>query len=202
MGRASRDKGMRCIIHGCQGRPVGRGYCRKHYTRVRRYGSPYACHKPGEINQIRQEPRKIDFFIDENGCFICSSHSLDKDGYPKIQVSHKPYRMSRFIYEQCFGEIPKGHVVRHTCDNPSCINPEHLLTGTHADNARDKVERGRVARRPGESNPMAKLTERDVQEIKKLLDTGLTTTRVAQMFNVSRKTVANIKNGKSWKHLA
>jgi len=49
---------------------------------------------------------------------------------------------------------------------------------------------------------MAKLTERDVQEIKKLLDMGFTTTRVAQMFNVSRKTVANIKDGKSWKHLA
>ena len=51
--------------------------------------------------------------------------------------------IARHYYRHYNGEIPDGLVVRHTCDNTQCINPNHLLLGTHADNVRDKMERGR-----------------------------------------------------------
>jgi hypothetical protein len=50
------------------------------------------------------------------------------------------------MYEQCFGPIPEGQVVRHSCDTPLCINPEHLILGTFLDNIQDKVDRGRCAK--------------------------------------------------------
>ena len=49
----------------------------------------------------------------------------------------------RFVYENTVGPIPDGLEIRHSCDNPPCVNPEHLLPGTPADNAHDKIERRR-----------------------------------------------------------
>ena len=64
-------------------------------------------------------------------------------GYGCVRVHGKLYLNHRVSYEYHHGPIPEGLIVRHTCDNPPCFNPDHLLVGTHADNARDKVERGR-----------------------------------------------------------
>lgn len=69
-------------------------------------------------------------------------------------------------------ESIKGLVVRHECDNPSCINPDHLLIGTLADNNRDMVERGRQARVRGERNARTKLTDAQVSEIKSIYVQG------------------------------
>jgi len=55
----------------------------------------------------------------------------------------KQYRSHRIVWQQTYGRIPDGLVVRHRCDNPSCIRLEHLSVGTHADNVADKVRRGR-----------------------------------------------------------
>jgi len=149
----------------------------------------------------RPKPKRIDFYVNERGCFVCTSHAKDKDGYPKIQIDKRPYRMSRFIYEQCFGEIPKGLVVRHKCDNPSCINPEHLELGTVADNNMDKVNRGRQPRLFGEKNGVAKLTKQKVKEIKRLLEKGETVKGIARKFAVTPKAIRNIRDGKSWPHV-
>ena len=66
------------------------------------------------------------------------------------------------------GPVPEGHVIRHSCDNPPCCNPDHLLSGTPAENVQDAVERGRVAR--GAQLPHYKLTDEQVAEIRRRHD--------------------------------
>lgn len=86
------------------------------------------------------------FVIDSlSGCWNWSSYT-DAKGYGDVQFRgrvHKAHRVSYLIHK---GEIPVGLLVRHRCDNPRCINPDHLEVGTPADNSRDMVERGRVNR--------------------------------------------------------
>jgi len=86
------------------------------------------------------------------------------NGYGQIKVDGIPKLAHRFVYQHKVGEIPNGHVIRHKCDNKPCINPSHLLTGTSADNSRDAVERGRMAR--GLNNINGKFSEEEIVEIR------------------------------------
>lgn len=97
----------------------------------------------------------------------------------------------RVAYEAAKGPIPQGLVVRHTCDQPACCNPEHLVLGTQAENLRDAAIRGRTggARR--------KLTAESVREIR--ASTG-TCKEVGKQFGVSGCTVSEIRNGKLHRH--
>ena len=105
----------------------------------------------------------------------------------------------RLSYEMHFGEVPaKGLVVRHRCDNPLCVNPDHLMLGTPADNMRDKVARGRQSR--GQDSPNAKLTEADVREIRSAPDGQ--GRAMARKFGISYGTVSSIRNRHTWKHVA
>jgi hypothetical protein len=97
-----------------------------------------------------------------------------------------------------------GLVVRHRCDNPPCINPEHLELGTHADNVRDRVERGRE-RHPnparGERHGMAKLTAGQVEAIRKeyvYRSPTHNTYALAKKYGVSQRLITKILNGDLW----
>ena len=67
----------------------------------------------------------------------------DKDGYGRMKIAGKHYRVPRVVWEINNGPIPPNQIVRHSCDVSACINPAHLLLGTHQDNVDDKMERGR-----------------------------------------------------------
>lgn len=87
----------------------------------------------------------------EPDCLITTESLNDKGyGYGIVYVGKRSYVMRSSIaaYLNEKGPIPPGMLVRHTCDTPSCVNPEHLILGTHLDNARDRVERGRNGARP------------------------------------------------------
>jgi hypothetical protein len=101
-------------------------------------------------------------------------------------------------YEAYNGVIPKGLVVRHTCDNPLCINPDHLILGTQAQNVADREARGRRKDINGEMIGTAKLTAEKVLEIRA---SKLSYAQLAEAYNVDKSTIALIKTGKSWKHL-
>lgn len=95
--------------------------------------------------------------------------------------------------------IPAQMLVRHRCDNPSCVNPEHLELGTPLDNMRDKVDRGRATR--GEAVNTAKLTESEVLEIVRRHRRGETQRALAIEFGVIPNHVQKIIGGWSWSHV-
>lgn len=179
----------KCIVIGCGKLHSAKGYCRNHYQKYRKYGSPLF---------EKREVKPILFEVDDKGCYICTSHARNRGGYPVMTRSNKQVKISRFIYEECYGNIPRGAIVRHKCDEPNCINPEHLKIGTNQDNSRDMVERNRQAY--GERNGLAKLTEKDVKEIR-LLNKHFTYRELAKIYNVSYTNIASIVNNETWVHV-
>ncbi|MEY3867528.1 MAG: hypothetical protein RLZZ338_1419 [Cyanobacteriota bacterium] len=121
-------------------------------------------------------------------------------GYPLININGKMKRLSRVIYELHFGEIPPGKLVCHQCDNPSCVNPDHLFLGSYFENMKDRDSKNRQAK--GSKCRLAKLDEAKVLEIKRdLAETNLSSAEIAKKFCVSRDNIYLIKNGKTWKHV-
>lgn len=142
------------------------------------------------------QTKEIKYTITELECWECTSHFKDKCGYPVCMIKGKWDRIHRHVYRKHFGEIAKGLVIRHTCDNPACINPNHLIIGTHQDNMDDRFERKRTTF--GTKNSHAKLTEDDVLII---VNSTKNNKELMQEYNVSYATIFNIKNKKSWKYL-
>lgn len=100
------------------------------------------------------------------------------------------------------GEIPKGMCVCHHCDNPPCCNSDHLFIGTQADNMGDCKKKGRNSwvSRPGETNNLAKLSEKDVKMIRHLCGSK-TYTSIALRYGVTRQNISHIDKRKTWKHI-
>lgn len=118
-------------------------------------------------------------------------------GYGQLRVAGKALYAHRISYEIYTGEIATGLVLRHTCDNPRCVNPQHLLLGTKRQNTRDAVERERFGaqRKVGR----AKITWKMVDEIKKMLaPKTMTKAQIARHFNIHAKSVYHIEVGNQW----
>lgn len=144
--------------------------------------------------------KEIRWIVDKNGCWICISHCRDRNGYPqrrlKINGKKRLYYISHLHYEKYKDKIPNGLFVLHKCDNPACINPEHLFLGTQKDNMNDKQQKGRVPH--GENHCRSKLTENEVREI---INLSLSQYKIAKIFNVGRGVIKGIKENKTWKHI-
>jgi hypothetical protein len=100
-------------------------------------------------------------------CWLWTGY-INDSGYGCFGVKHRNIERShRVAYELWKGPIPEGYLIRHTCDNRKCVNPDHLIIGTNQDNANDRVERGRSrgGNLQGENHGMAKINEDDVKEI-------------------------------------
>ena len=126
----------------------------------------------------------------ESGCWEWTGAKTKDYGYGVLHAD----RAHRVTYEMAHGSAT-GLVIRHRCDNPPCCNPNHLAAGTHADNVRDRVSRGRSAAR--EANGRSKLTTPDAAMIR--ADRTHSVTQLARAFGVDRKVIRDIKNGVTWK---
>lgn len=131
------------------------------------------------------------------GCFT--------NGYGQFRVGDKKMRAHRVSYFLKNGEIPKGLIVRHTCDNPKCVNPNHLIAGTHKENSKDRDIRGRGLKGrkhnyglKGEKNPASKLDIKTVGEIRFMWPI-YSYRKLAKRFNVSASQIANIVKNRAWK---
>lgn len=116
------------------------------------------------------------------------------NGYGVLRLSD-PRRMvyaHRLSYEMAHGPIPEGEVVRHRCDNPACVNPDHLLLGTQADNVRDAVKRG------SHNSGHEILTRDDIPIIRRRLADGELHKDIAADYDVCRATISQIARGANW----
>jgi hypothetical protein len=130
----------------------------------------------------------------------------DKDSYGLFPILGVPVRAHRFAMQIKLGrELQTEEQVLHSCDNPSCCNPNHLFLGDNAKNMADRNAKGRQARNKGSKNGASVLTKDQVLQIRKRLDLegwrrGLQADLAAE-FKVSRQTITNIKLRRRWKHL-
>jgi hypothetical protein len=126
---------------------------------------------------------------------------LDAKGYGFIKVYDTTTRVHRVAWVLAHGAWPPaGQVVRHTCDNPPCCNPQHLVLGTVADNVRDCIQRGRRAR--GDRIWKTRLTEDDVRVIRGRVGAGERAADVAVDYGVTRQSIARIAERRTWGHVA
>lgn len=141
------------------------------------------------------------FIIDnETGCWIWQKankrYGVFRTSNPRKQVS-----AHRYSYVLHKGEITENMFVCHTCDNPICVNPEHLFLGTHMDNVNDMISKKRHVF--GIKHGNSKLSEQDVLEIKKAFDTpywGIGKD-LSKKYNIDNRTISCIKLNKNWKHV-
>lgn len=120
--------------------------------------------------------------------------SISKDSHGNMIKAH------RASYILHIDSIPEGMNVCHTCDNPSCVRPEHLFLGSVLDNNRDCVRKNRHS--IGIKNGSAKLTETQIREIKnKYIPKQYSTTKLSKEYGVTQPTIYNIVTNKTWRHI-
>ncbi|MGL5580208.1 MAG: HNH endonuclease [Cetobacterium sp.] len=130
--------------------------------------------------------RMLKKVVKEGSCHLWNG-CLTPDGYPRVGRNGNPnLRGHRYFYEQIHGKIPEGLVVRHTCDNRLCLNPEHLILGTQLDNVQDRVERSR-------SNNHK--TQEQIDLIGVLRRAGVSQLNTAKLVGCSQMYVSRIERG-------
>lgn len=151
--------------------------------------------------------------VSESGCWEFQG-CLMPSGYSKIGKGHKTYLGHRLAWIESNGEIPEGLCVLHRCDNRKCINPAHLFLGTKQDNTDDMIRKGRErfvglkspnCRKPtapkGEKHSNAKLTEKQIAEIRAMYGGGARQVDLAAQFGINQCHVSRIVRKESWSHV-
>lgn len=148
-------------------------------------------------------PERIDNAIDRTGdCWIWTK-SRDKNGYGKTSITSdgvtRHVRAHRVLWELVNGPIPEGKMVCHRCDNPPCVNPDHLFLGDALSNMRDKIAKGRATYSIHEEHPMRKLDWPAVEAIRNKYLLGHSRQALAEEYGISAGHVWSIVMGKVWK---
>jgi len=167
--------------------------CSRKCSAIYRWSLIYDIYHDFLQNKIKQNT-----ILDEKGCWNWQK-SKSKSGYPKITYRNKTLRGNRVSYLVFKGDIKDGLLVCHTCDNPACLNPDHLYLGDSQTNCDDKAKRERQAR--GEKISISKLTGAQVLEIRKMHEVGYSQGQIAKLFDVYQTTISGIVRRRTWKHI-
>ena len=136
-----------CSIDECESPISARGLCSMHYQRQKRHGSPHV-----RLTAATPEDAFRMNVAEDGDCLVWTGVRY-AEGYGRIKYKRKPIRANRYAWERVNGPIPDGLVVRHKCDNPPCVNVDHLELGTRRDNVNDMIERGRAFWQKGSVTP-------------------------------------------------
>ena len=187
-----------CTIEGCGKASVARGWCAKHYRRWKKHGNPDTVIQP-QMHGATVRQRFEANVEKSEGCWRWTGYR-DHNGYGRLNIAGYPelaHRISWDLFKR--KRIGKDHAL-HRCDNPQCVNPDHLFRGDQVSNNADKMKKKRhkfgVLR--GADHGSSKLTEAQILEIRKSQDTP---TAIAENFGISRRHVRDILAGRSWKHI-
>lgn len=189
----AKTKRTHCDVPECAGgAPIVKGLCVKHRRRLEKYGDVTVTSRPPQGLNAEERLRWRGWDITESGCWE-SRGFKDKDGYTFLSIDGKRKRSHRLAYEIWNGVIPEGMMVLHACDNPPCVNPEHLSVGTHEDNMQERQDRDRSG---------SILNQQKVREIRHLrATTNLTIQQIADRYNIGHPCAVAVIYRRSWKHV-
>lgn len=155
------------------------------------------------------EERFLKIVRKTSDCWLWTGATAGSSGYgafnrypARKDPRRGPELAHRVSYELFVGPIPEGHFVLHKCDVRCCVRPDHLFTGTAMDNVHDMVKKDRMTPVRGEDKHSAKLTERDVREIRVRHQSGDTAKLLAEHFHVSTGAIYSIIHGRRWGHVS
>jgi hypothetical protein len=192
----------KCIVEGCnKNKYHSKYYCSMHYRRLKFTGTL----EPGKRSPaplIERFWRSVDKKSnDECWQWIASINNKKYGILGAGGKGGKSLFAHRYSYELHNGKIPDGMFVMHKCDNPSCVNPNHLLVGTPKDNTQDALSKNRLKTifLNGENHPNCKLSINDVKYIKS--HNEIKSIELANMFNVSPQTICDIRKNRKWRNV-
>lgn len=132
-------------------------------------------------------------------CYLWTG-AFKQGGYGRMGSKvYGPLLAHRVAWMLAYGGIPKGQLVCHGCDNPACVRADHLFLGSHLENTRDAVSKGRMHH--GERSGPSKLTEDQVCDIFVLNASGWSRYELAKRFGITAGSVCRILNGTRWSYL-
>ncbi len=134
------------------------------------------------------------------GCLVWTGTRSKRFGYGKIHFRGVMLEAHRLSYAAHVGPIPPGLHVCHRCDNPPCVNPDHLFAGSRSDNMRDMIAKGRRKPIPVGRGP-AILKPAQVYAIRQLISEGQKDAEIAPRFGVKPRTIRAIRHKQLWAHL-
>jgi hypothetical protein len=150
---------------------------------------------------IQRLMSKVDTSAGLFACWPWKGANDGKSGYGHLAYNRKWVKAHRLAYMLLVGPIPDGMDVLHTCDNPPCCNPQHLIPGTHADNMQDRERKGRHNAPHGERHHKAKVTEQDVRAIRSEHAQGIALNVIARRYGITPEQIGSIVHRKSWRHV-
>jgi hypothetical protein len=152
--------------------------------------------KTSEISCLPERFRKF-IRVDPGGCWLWTGH-CSESGHGQYKADGRTVMAHRYAYECITGQqLLSCVVLRHRCNHPACVNPAHLMLGSHADNVADRVAARRSA--CGERNGRARLTAEQVAAIRAEYTPGqVGYGTLARRYGVSARAISYIVAGRHW----